>query len=55
VTLMTANSSFIIQGPAQNGGRGRWSGARFAEIIVPSGSAMPIRPVFPSGTGAKIR
>ena len=38
---MTANSSVIIHGPPQNGGC-RWSGRIFAEIIAPSGSAMPI-------------
>ncbi|MEH2495860.1 hypothetical protein V1294_002339 [Bradyrhizobium sp. AZCC 1678] len=40
VTLMTANSSVIIQGPPRNGGRGR-SGRRLAEIIMPSGTPMP--------------
>ena len=55
VTLMTANSSVIIQGPAQNGGRGRCSGIRFAAIAAPSGSAMPILEVLTSGASVKMR
>ena len=43
VTLMTANITVIIHGPAQNDECDRWSGKILAEIIVPSGSARPIR------------
>ena len=42
-------------GAAQNGGRGRCSGSTLAEIIAPSGSAMPILRVSPSGGSAKMR
>ena len=48
VTLMTANSSVIIQGLPRNGGRGR-SGRTLAEIIVPSGKPMPSLRFAPSG------
>jgi hypothetical protein len=41
VTLMTANSSVIIQGLPRNGGCGR-SGRTLAEIIVQAGKPMPI-------------
>ena len=54
VTLMTANSSVIIQGPPRNGAR-RCSGVRFAEIIAPSGNTMPTLRLSPSGGSAKMR
>ena len=55
VTLMTANSSVIIQGLPMKGGRGRWSGSRLADSIAPSGSTMPSFRVSPSDGAAKIR
>ena len=54
VTLITANSSVIIQGLPMKGGR-RGSGIRLADIIVPSGSTMPSLRVSPSPSAAKIR
>ena len=54
VTLMTANSSVIIHGPPQNG-RCRWSGSIFAEIMAPSGNAMPILRLSSSCSSEKIR
>ena len=54
VTLMTANSSVIIQGPPRNGGRGR-SGRMLAEIIMPSGKPMPSLRVSPPLASWKMR
>ena len=48
LTQITANSRVVIQGPRQNG-RSHCSGGNFAEIIAPSGSAMPT--LRPSGPG----
>ena len=54
VTLMMANINVTVHGPIQNG-RCRCSGGIFAEIIAPSGSAIPIVWVSsPCGSG-KIR
>jgi hypothetical protein len=41
VRLMTAKRNVVVHGPIQNG-RSPGSGSTFAEIIAPSGNAMPI-------------
>ena len=51
---LRSGNSVVIQGLPRNGGRGRWSDKMLAEIIAPSGNAMPSLRVSPSGGSAKM-